>query len=78
MNRVQFAQCSHVIVDVCEEHGTWFDKQELERAVHFIRAGGMDKARAQEIEQLKDEQRRLSVAKLASTMFEPHAIESDA
>jgi Zn-finger nucleic acid-binding protein len=71
MNRVQFAQCSHVIVDVCQPHGTWFDKQELERAVQFIRAGGMDKARAQQIEQLKDEQRRLSVAKLAGTMFEP-------
>jgi Zn-finger nucleic acid-binding protein len=71
MNRVQFAQCSHVIVDVCAEHGTWFDKQELERAVQFIRAGGMDKARAQQIEQLKDEQRRLSVARLAGTMFEP-------
>jgi Zn-finger nucleic acid-binding protein len=71
MNRVQFAQCSHVIVDVCKPHGTWFDKQELERAVQFIRAGGMEKARAQQIEQLKDEQRRLAAAKLAGTMFEP-------
>jgi Zn-finger nucleic acid-binding protein len=71
MNRVQFAQCSHVIVDVCKPHGTWFDKYELQRAVQFIRAGGLDKARAQQIEQLREEQRRLAVAKLHGTMFEP-------
>jgi Zn-finger nucleic acid-binding protein len=37
MNRVNFAQCSHVIVDVCKPHGTWFDKDELRRTVEFIR-----------------------------------------
>src|SRR5262249_42908625 len=25
MNRVNFANCSHVVVDVCTAHGTWFD-----------------------------------------------------
>src|SRR5262249_9204794 len=49
MNRVNFAQCSHVIVDVCRAHGTWFDKDELRRIVEFIRLGGMDKVRAQQI-----------------------------
>ena len=72
MNRVQFAQCSHVIVDVCKPHGTWFDKDELQRAVQFIRAGGLDKARAQQIDQLKEEQRRLAVAQLHGGAFEPH------
>jgi Zn-finger nucleic acid-binding protein len=71
MNRVQFAQCSHVIVDVCKEHGTWFDKNELQRAVQFIRAGGLEKARGQQIEQLKEEQRRLAAARLHGATFEP-------
>ncbi len=70
MNRVQFAQCSHVIVDVCKPHGTWFDKFELQRAVQFVRAGGLDRARAQQIEQLKDEQRRLAVGKLQGPGFD--------
>jgi Zn-finger nucleic acid-binding protein len=71
MNRDQFAHCSHVIVDVCKPHGIWFDKDELRRAVQFIRAGGLEKARSQELEQLKDEQRRLAFARLHSTTFEP-------
>lgn len=55
MNRVNFAQCSHVIVDVCTKHGTWFDRDELRRIVEFIQSGGMMQARAQEI---ADEERR--------------------
>lgn len=60
MNRGQFAQCSHVIVDVCSAHGTWFDKDELQRGVQFIRAGGLEKARTRQLEQFKEEQRRLT------------------
>lgn len=71
MNREQFARCSHVVVDVCKQHGTWFDKDELRRAVQFIRGGGLEKVRARELEQLKEEQRRLTAAKLYSTTFDP-------
>jgi Zn-finger nucleic acid-binding protein len=56
MNRVNFAHCSHTIVDVCGKHGTWFDKDELRKVVEFIRAGGLEQSRAREIEEL--EQRR--------------------
>jgi Zn-finger nucleic acid-binding protein len=66
MNREQFAHKSHVIVDVCVSHGTWFDKDELRRAVQFIRAGGIEKARMQQLEQIRDEQRRLASARLFS------------
>jgi Zn-finger nucleic acid-binding protein len=65
MNRVNFANCSHVIVDVCKPHGTWFDKDELRRIVEFIRAGGMDKARAMQIQELEDQRRRLESARSA-------------
>jgi Zn-finger nucleic acid-binding protein len=58
MNRINFANCSGVIVDVCGQHGTWFDRDELHRIVEFIHAGGLDKARAREIQTL-DEERRL-------------------
>ncbi|MGH9743717.1 MAG: hypothetical protein ACRD51_15340, partial [Candidatus Acidiferrum sp.] len=66
MNRVNFAHCSHVIVDVCKAHGTWFDKDELRRTVEFIRAGGLEKARDQQLQQIKDEQRRLDFARLSN------------
>lgn len=59
MNRVQFANCSHVIVDVCKAHGTWFDKDELRRIIEFIRAGGMQMAREHEIKTLETRRERL-------------------
>src|ERR1051325_6660586 len=60
MNRVQFAHCSHVIVDVCKAHGTWFDRDELRRIVDFIRGGGLDTARARQLDELEERRRRLS------------------
>lgn len=59
MNRLNFANCSHVIVDVCAKHGTWFDRDELRRIVEFIRTGGLNKARVLETETLKSEVERL-------------------
>jgi Zn-finger nucleic acid-binding protein len=61
MNRVNFANCSNVIVDVCHEHGTWFDRDELRRVMEFIRDGGMEKAHEREVEEL--EERRRSAAR---------------
>lgn len=70
MNRVNFAHCSHVIVDVCKSHGTWFDKSELRRTVEFIRAGGLERARAQQLQQMKDEERKLAAARIANLPIE--------
>ena len=63
MNRVNFARCSGVILDVCRRHGSWFDRDELRRIVEFIRGGGMSSARDREIRDLKEEQRRLASLK---------------
>jgi Zn-finger nucleic acid-binding protein len=52
MNRVNFAHCSHVIINVCTKHGTWFEKDELRKIIEFIRAGGLEKSREREIEEL--------------------------
>jgi Zn-finger nucleic acid-binding protein len=70
MNRVNFANCSHVIVDVCKGHGTWLDRDELRRIVEFIRAGGLEAARAKQISELQDEQRRLSAEKAANATWD--------
>jgi len=66
MNRVNFANCSNVVVDVCRDHGTWFDRDELRRIVEFVRAGGLDRAREREIRDLEEQRRRLKAARMAS------------
>ncbi len=66
MNRVNFAHCSHVVVDVCSQHGTWFDKDELRRIVEFIRAGGLEQARAKELADLEAQRRALRTEKITS------------
>jgi Zn-finger nucleic acid-binding protein len=59
MNRVNFARCSGVIVDVCKGHGTWFDRDELRRIVEFIRGGGLEVARAREKREIEEERQLL-------------------
>lgn len=73
MNRVNFANCSHVIVDVCRVHGTWFDKDELRMIVEFIRAGGLDKARAREIEGLERKKASLEMD-VAKAQFQAYPL----
>jgi Zn-finger nucleic acid-binding protein len=62
MNRINFARCSGVIVDICKGHGSWFDRDELTRIVEFIRAGGLDAARAREKTAIQEERRQLRQA----------------
>jgi Zn-finger nucleic acid-binding protein len=65
MNRITFARCSGVVVDVCKGHGTWFDPDELTEIVEFIRAGGLEASRAREKTALEEERRRLRHEQLA-------------
>jgi Zn-finger nucleic acid-binding protein len=62
MNRANFARCSGVIIDLCKQHGIWFDRDELSRIIEFIQAGGLDVSRAKEKTQLEEERRRLEQA----------------
>ncbi len=71
MNRVNFAHCSHVVVDVCKAHGTWFDKDELRQIVEFIRGGGLEQAREREIAKLEQERRELSAARASQLSSAP-------
>jgi Zn-finger nucleic acid-binding protein len=66
MNRANFARCSGVIIDLCKQHGIWFDRDELSRIVEFIRSGGLEVARAKEKTALEEERRRLRQEQLAA------------
>ncbi len=57
MNRRNFAVISGVIVDLCRDHGIWFDSDELETIMDFIARGGLEAAKEKKIERLKAEDR---------------------
>jgi Zn-finger nucleic acid-binding protein len=59
MNRINFGRLSGTVVDVCRGHGTFLDAGELHAIATFIEAGGLDRMRKREIQDLKEEQRRL-------------------
>ena len=63
MNRANFARCSGVIIDVCKQHGIWFDRDELSRIIEFIKEGGLDAARSKEKMQLEEERWHLEQMK---------------
>lgn len=42
MNRIQWASFSGVVVDRCEDHGTWYDAGELEKIQEFVSIGGLE------------------------------------
>ena len=67
MNRINFARCSGVIVDVCRGHGTWFDASELREIVEFIRAGGLELSRQKEKRELESEREHLRFEQMTAT-----------
>jgi Zn-finger nucleic acid-binding protein len=68
MNRVNFARCSGVVVDVCKGHGTWFDRDELQQIVAFIRGGGLEVSRQREKRDLEEERQRLRQEQLTANL----------
>lgn len=67
MNRVNFGRTSGAIVDVCRGHGTFLDSGELHAIVTFIQGGGLTRMREREIEDLREERRRLAEQQARST-----------
>jgi Zn-finger nucleic acid-binding protein len=61
MNRFNFGHVSGVVIDSCKGHGFWFDRDELQRVVDFVQAGGMEVARQKEWRERTDNARRLEV-----------------
>ncbi len=70
MNRINFAHCSGVIVDVCKGHGTWFDAQELSKIVEFIRGGGLEMARQKEKLEIEYQREQLHTEQMRSARSE--------
>jgi Zn-finger nucleic acid-binding protein len=66
MNRINFARCSGVIVDVCRGHGTWFDRDELSNIVQFIRGGGLEVSRQKEKREIEFERQQLRAEQFAA------------
>jgi Zn-finger nucleic acid-binding protein len=59
MNRSNFARSSGVIIDMCRQHGVWFDADELSKIIDFINKGGLSRAREKEKISIDDERRKL-------------------
>ena len=59
MNRVNFGRVSGTVLDVCRGHGTYLDTGELHQIVSFIHAGGLERARALQMEDLREREQRL-------------------
>jgi Zn-finger nucleic acid-binding protein len=66
MNRINFARCSGVIVDICRGHGTWFDRDELSGIVQFIRGGGLEVSRQKEKMEIEFERQQLRTEQISA------------
>ncbi|MFQ5654251.1 MAG: zf-TFIIB domain-containing protein [Planctomycetota bacterium] len=53
MHRKNFAGRSGIILDICADHGVWFDAFELEKILKFVAGGGLEEARRLEAERLE-------------------------
>jgi Zn-finger nucleic acid-binding protein len=72
MNRRNFAQGARVVVDVCRDHGTWFDANELPQVIHFAMHGGLERADKLELEQKREDVKRAILsASSASVAYVP-------
>ena len=76
MNRMNFARCSGVIVDICRGHGTWFDRDELRAIIEFIRAGGLDLSRQKEKREIAFEREQLRHEQFVISRSEARAFSS--
>lgn len=68
MNRSNFARASGVIVDICKQHGVWFDADELPTIIGFIQKGGMELARQREKNELDEARNKLRADQFQQTI----------
>jgi Zn-finger nucleic acid-binding protein len=76
MQRRNFRKSSGVILDVCAEHGTWLDADELEQIAGFILSGGTT-ARCLEVEPIANPAERKANAAFARIRAQHLRIEPD-
>lgn len=77
MNRKQYATGAKVVIDVCRQHGAWFDAGELAAVLDFIAAGGLEAARRRDqqrrAEALRRERLGEAAARSRATVREPRS-----
>jgi Zn-finger nucleic acid-binding protein len=61
MHRRNFGGLSGVIVDICTEHGLWFDAGELPSVLAFVEGGGLERARQREREAARAFEKRVEL-----------------
>jgi hypothetical protein len=61
MNRTNYGHISGVVLDVCKDHGLWFDKDKLRQVLEFIEAGGLEKSHLRQVQDEEDRRRLASV-----------------
>jgi Zn-finger nucleic acid-binding protein len=71
MNHKNFSG-SGIVLDWCRDHGSWFDRNELQQIVRFIGDGGLRKAREREKLQLKEQEDRLRMQQFTMASLERH------
>lgn len=71
MNRKLFATGSGVVVDVCKQHGTFFDAGELPAIIEFAQSGGLAIAAKKDAERAREQARRAAVAARTVTPTHP-------
>jgi hypothetical protein len=50
MNRKMYGRLSRVVVEVCRDHGVFFDRGGLATALRFVAEGGLDRAKKRDDE----------------------------
>ena len=79
MNRVNFAHRSAIIIDVCKQHGSWFDAGELPRVLAFVEEGGLGRSMQRELMEHESQQRAARHAGAhASAGMEGHEVAKSA
>ena len=66
MNRQAFGRISGVVVDVCKNHGVWFDAGELAAVIRFVEQGGLERERERALAELAARERRVREVEMRS------------
>lgn len=65
MNRQNYGRRSGIILDLCREHGVWFDAHELEGVLAWVRRGGLAREEEAREQEAREKERQERLAKLA-------------
>ncbi len=73
MNRRNFGTRSGVIIDACRDHGIWFDNQELDAILRWIRRGGEERVAKREADDERHRERQRRVTTDSQQRMEPYS-----